>query len=327
LNTVAAYSTGTITYQQSTLQVNLTGGTFPLWAGLGVIVINSVQYQVIAYISPTVVQLSTNSNPGVDIATQTPYNLYQDSYVLPCDCLAIDELINEINYRRLSFEQPREWLLRRRLNTGVAAPWMYTITGSERFFGSMAVRFYPPPDNIYPYDFMYMRRPRPLLLDLYNAGSITVTANTNTIAGTNTAWTPNMVGCAIRFTASATLTPTGLAGSNPYTYERVVTAVTAPNALTTDDVIPVTYTNTAYAISDPCDVEQGAMMTAFLRECEKQMRIARRIETSDWEEASYKLAMLQAREADARNLAPRTAGHQMPYGWRLANMPTGPDVP
>lgn len=76
----ATYSTGTVQYQHSggssPRLVTLTGGTFPVWAGDGDILINGTVHECTSRLSDTTLQLSTAHNPGVDISAGASYALY-----------------------------------------------------------------------------------------------------------------------------------------------------------------------------------------------------------------------------------------------------------
>ena len=79
----AAYSTGTITYDNSTKQVTIydvddvdgTTATWPTNATDGRIKINDVRYPVASRVSNTIIKLPDDINPGVDISTVTPYTI------------------------------------------------------------------------------------------------------------------------------------------------------------------------------------------------------------------------------------------------------------
>jgi hypothetical protein len=324
----ATVPASTIQYSTATNQVTLTNATWPSWANLGSLLINNFVYDVASVQSPTVLTLTNQSNQGRDIPAGTTYTLYQDSYVLPADFLSCDEMINLNNLILLSYEHPREWLSRQRIVHTPAIPRLYTVTGDPHFFGSLAARFFPPPDASYNLNFLYARKPRDVVTWDYHTGTIAA-AGTTAVTGTNTAWTPAMVGSVFRcnFAASPNnIPPTGLAGANPFYLERVITAVGSNTSLTVDNVIPDTLTGVLHEVSDPVDYESGAMYSYFLRECERQFRIARRIETTKEEMLAYTSAKFEAWEADSRSFAVRAAGQRGEGRIRLAYMPRGPDV-
>lgn len=322
------YTTGTLAYDHTggayERMVTLTTGTWPSWAALGQLVIDNVVYQVAERKSDSIITLTYAHNPGEDVAAGETYTLYRDSYPMPSDFQAAGDFLNAANSLWLHYVEPNEWMKRQRVYHGVASPCMYTFTSDENYMGSMAVRFFPPPDDDYPMDFLYKRRPRQLYYDEYSTGTATNTAASTTVTGTGTSWTDRMIGSVLRLSASTTVAPTGLAGGNPYDVERVITAVASTTSLTVDASITDAHSAVKYAISDPVDVEDGSMLTALLRCCEKQSVIIRHMKNANVAGPAYRDALIQARESDSRYMGRRVAGG-MPNGYRLADMPAGSD--
>jgi len=329
-NTVGQYVTGTIQYTHTggavERMVTLTGGTWPSWAQFGTLVVGVVKYSVSALVNSTTLQLSENSNPGADLAAGTSYILYQDIYPLPADFRRGDEFILVGQAWRLSQVHPRDWLSMQRLSQGPATPRSYSIAGDPRYFGELACLFFPAPDQQYTVDFLYVRRPRPLTTELYSTGSVSIQAGSYGVTGAGTNWTQQHVGCAVRVSSDGVNLPTRIAGSNPALDERIILAVNTSTSATVDNPWAETLSSVKHTLSDPADLEEGAMMTGLLREVEKQLRIVRRMKTLPDEKAEYEAAMFRAWEADARYLQTRSAGESQPYRPRLAYMPRGPDI-
>lgn len=169
----------------------------------------------------------------------------------------------------------------------------------------MALRMYPPPDAVYRYEYLYRRQPRQLLTPQYNTG--TVTTSGTAVTGVGTAWTSNMVGSVIRFSSSTTA-PTGITGTNPPTAERIITARGSTTTLTIDSALSSELAAVKYEISDPIDIEQGAMYSFFLRKCEYELGCL--LNKSDDLPAltkKLKMAEIEAKEADARTFGRPTA--------------------
>jgi hypothetical protein len=327
INTVAPQSTGTVEYTNSTRQLTLTGATWPSWVTFGTVAINNVSYDVDTSVSSTVVTLSVNSNPGADVAALTTYTLYRDTYPMPADFTAADEFADVANYSKPIYVHPATWLSQQRLSKSPATPRTYTFTSDPHYFGTMAVRFYPPPDTIHAYDFIYQRRPRPLVYDDVNAGTITVTASSSSVAGTGTAFDSKYVGSVIRNSLTATDLPEGLEWETPYDVERVILSVTNATTLAVDTAYVNARSGVLYTISDPVDVEAGAMLNAFLRCCEKNAAYSRRMAKGIQEaEKNYHMALILAREADNRHFERHDASDSSVAPIRLALMPRGPDV-
>lgn len=325
VTTVAPQTLGTIAYTNSTLTVTLTSSTWPSWVLQGIIVLNNIPYSIATNPTSTTITLPPQNNPGADVAAGTTYTLYQDSYSLPIDFTQCDEIVNINQGLRLAFEHPSTWLTIQRIHRGPATPRLYCIAGNPGYLGSMAARFFPPPDAQYFMDFIYKRRPRPLSVVLVNTGTVSTTSGSLTITGAGTSWDSTMVGTSIRLSQTGNnVVPTGPSGENPFFIERAVLAVASTTSLTVDADPAYTGSSLAYAISDPVDVEEGAMLNFLLRMCEKQMRVSRRIKSSPEEVADYQAAKMEAMEADNRSSARQSVGSGG-YPRQLRDYPSGSD--
>lgn len=327
VNTNASQVTGTIAYDSASRQLTLTGATWPTWAPYGNVVLSNIVYKVASYVSSTILTLSVNSNPGADVAAGTTYTLYRDTYPLPIDFVSADAFLNASNYQTPWYVHPREWLSTQRIIHSPATPRYYTFMGDPNFTGAMAVRFSPPPDQAYAYDYIYQRRPRALTIPNYATGKVTIGTGTASVSGAGSAWTSNHAGCVLRIASDGVTAPTGLVGSNPYAVERIVTAVSSGTALTVDNSVSSTFTSCLYYLSDPLDVEPGTMLNTFLRCLEWQAALTRKQKdrVTDAQKA-WRDSLIQAREADSRTFAPRSPGMDTSYRPRLAYMPAGPDI-
>lgn len=335
LNSAAPYQSGTIQYVNATRTVTLTttdGTSFPSWASNGVIAMTSqgaslpgnVLYEVASNPTPTTLILTQQSNPGIDIPAGTIYVLYQDTYSLPVDCVAIDRMIMVNNAYSLYYEHPSVWLERQRIYHSPAVPRYYTIRGNPNYFGSLALSFFPAPDQIYPYDFIYQRRARPLIIEEYSTGTVRTTTSSATLTGTGTAWTPNMVGSVLRISPDNQNVSTSLAGSNPPLYERVIVAVGGTTLITLDAVLDQTLGPLKYTISDPVDLEEGAMLTAMHRSAEFQVSMSRNKKDRELANQNYRQALIEAMEVDSRNFSQEAEGAARMFPYRLAQMPFNP---
>ena len=190
----------------------------------------------------------------------------------------------------------------------------------------MAMAIFPYPDSAKTIDAIYFRRPRRLTMESYSTGTVTVSAASTTVTGSGTVWTTAMEGSVIRLSNDAISLPTDLAGSNPYGVERTIKLVSSATQLTVDESIGSAFAAVKYQISDPIDIEDGAMLEAYFRCCEKHLAIMRRLKDADDCARRYVEALIRAEEADSRSFAGRVAGEGGPYRQRLANMPRGADV-
>lgn len=327
VTTVGPYSTGSIAYDDTSRQITLTGGTWPAWAGFADIRINNIPYQVASRDSDTQLTLSRRTTVGSNLSAGTVYLLYRDRYPLPVDFGSSYDWIEYNSGYQCSFSPNANLLFVGRIGVrGPAKPLIYSVMADPYHLGGMAAWLHPIPDSAWCFDFIYRRRPRYLANPEYSVGSATVAAATAAVTGNATSWLDRHVGSIIRFGAAGDKAPpSGLTGDYPYTYERTIVAVTNGQALTIDEAIPEDMTNRPYRISDPIDIEDGACMTAFHRECEKQMRLVRRMKPlydgDASEQKEWNLAYLRAMEADKRGLSAQIVGGGVAYRRRLADMP------
>ena len=338
VNTVAPYMTGTIAYTNATKTVTLTGGTWPSWAAQGVLVIGAVTtgtpvmqtgnvlYQVASNPTSSTLVLTNQTNPGVDIPAGTTFTLIQDTYPLPTDAMSCERMILVNNAYALQYEHVGLWLERQRIFHGPAMPRFYCYRGDPSYYGAMAVSFFPAPDNAYPIDFIYKRMPRPLRVEDSNTGTASGVMGAVGLTGVGTAWTADMVGSVIRLSGDGLNLPDSVVGSNPYAQQRVIAGWTSATSLTVDEPWSQTLTGVKHVVSDPVDMEYGAMMTALFRSCEYQVSMTRAQKRIADTQKLWQQALIFARECDSRNFALEASGGRPMYPYRLAQMPRGPDV-
>lgn len=330
LVTSAPQTTGTIEYDHTggtyERMVTLTGATWPTWVANGELVISDIAYEIAERKSSTVLTLSVNSNPGADVAALTTYTVQRSTYPLPIDCLAVDRMLNASLYDWIWFTHPREWLERQHHNQTFGQPRIFTIMGDPNYTGVMAARFYPPPDAAYQLDFLYHRMPRQLLVEDYSTGTATTSNGSTTVTGTGTSWSSKHAGCVLRLSDGSTDIPTGRVGSHPYHKERVVLSVTNATSLVVDQALDETLSGVKYILSDPVDLEEASMLTAFQRGIEAELATTKRMEERRDILAIYQQQLRMAMQADARSAEPRAGGMDSGLWRRLADMPAGPDL-
>lgn len=328
--TNAPQDDGTIAYDHTggtyERQVTLTDSTWPSWAALGEIVISNIAYQIAERKSSTVITLTPSSNPGADLAAGTEYRIQRTTYPLPIDCLSVDRMLNVSLYDWLCYVHSRDVLEREQHNQTTAQPRIFTILGDPNYFGTLAVRFYPAPDAAYQLNFMYHRMPRQLNTDAYSTGTVTTSNGSATVTGTGTAWSSKYIGCALRVASDALYVPTGRMGAHPYYRERVVVDVTDGTTLVVDQSFTEALSGVKYILSDPCDLEEHAMLSAFQRGIERELAFNKRMQERASIEQAYFQALRFAQQADSRSTQPRAAGPQAYPGRRLADMPMGEDL-
>lgn len=312
LPTVPPYATGTVAYVHTgganERQLTLTGGTWPTWATFGTVILADIYYEVAEYISASVITLSANSNPGADVASGTAYNLVRDTYPLPTDFGAMDRVEESSQWLAPDYVHPRYWLSRDRAVRQPATPRVYTVRGDPNYFGALAISFAPAPERAYTWDFIYRRRPRPLVVDEYRTGTVSVTSGNAAVTGSGTTFLAGHVGSILRVAADATNYPTGVVGDNPAAAERTLLGFTSTTAVTADATWPDTLSGVKFSLSDPVDLDEGGMLEAFLACCQKQLAALRNMKTKGEYAQTYQDALQRARAGDARNQGPRIAG-------------------
>jgi hypothetical protein len=322
--TNAPASAGTIAYQHSSGSVprlvTLTGGTWPAWAAGGYLRVGTVAYRVASVVNATQLTLEEEVNPGQDLPAGTAYTLYQDTYPLPADFVAADRASYELNFGGMEYVHPRTWLFENRYVFAEGVPRCYTFTGDRQYPGRMVIRLLPVPTEVRSIDFIYLRQPRPLRVAKVGVGQAVVTAGVASVFGPGATWTPDLVGSVFRL-GTPSLMPTGPEGLNPAVFETMIVGYQDAADLTLADPAPATLPASPYVISDPVDLEPGAMLTAFLRAAEARLAVLRNAESKADALALAAQALREAKATDSRSFQGRSAGHQAPLRQRLRDMP------
>lgn len=315
IDTEAAQTEGTISYDSATRIVEITDSTFPEDSRFYRIRIDRAHYDIERYIDATHVELSVNANPITDYPAGTSYFLYRDAYPLPVSFTAIGQMFdvnrkNELVYVNSDYNHARDIFF-----DTPSTPKRFTIRNAGEYYNSLAVVFGPPPLTADPFDFIFQRAPRQLYTEKKTNGNATILGGTQTVAVDQPVFDPSRdIGAIFRFSSDST-EPSGLVGGwagddpstfndNPYFAERVIASVTGPTQAELDAAVSESdLTNVGYTISDPIDVESGAMLTFFHRLCEYEFsKLTKREDKND-----RKRDALEAQEAafahDARTRA------------------------
>jgi hypothetical protein len=279
ITTVAPYSTGTIAYDYTggayERMLTLTTGTWPTNARHYKIRIAGVTYEVEDRKSGSIITLRERSCPEADIASGTSYSLFRDLYPLPDDFTQIASPLIEVeNDRQLTYcadpsvlLQESEWL------GSTQDPYLFTITQSPHFTGGLAILFSPPPNAARNYVATYKARPRPLRTEMYQQGTISMDSAGTTATGVGTTFTSAMAGAVLRASSNGTNPPTNVLGDldgklNPFVHQSIIKSYTSATVLELEVAAPQALSAVMFTISDPIDLEGGAMFTYFLRLCE-----------------------------------------------------------
>ena len=307
LQTVASYSTGTVVYDHTgganERMLTLTSGTWPTWAAYGRVIISGVHYDVATRESSSIITLTDTSNPGDDVSSTT-YTIYRNSYPLPANFSRLIAIWETSEVYPITMVDPASH------HTGLqhfystpGVPRHATIRGSGKYLSGYEIMFGPPPSSALTYDLLFVAKPRALSIDTHSAGVVSITGTT-AVTGTSSAFPANCVGAVIRL-SDGPIKPSGMNGSldgsdNPFVEQGIIKTRTSATALVLEEATSQTLSSVGYTISDPIDIEVGAMYTAFLRKAEAEFsRLAGRQE-SLVRVARAREALLEAMEADSR---------------------------
>lgn len=264
INVVAPYSTGTIAFDFTggiyERLITLSSGTFPTWAGFGVIRIDDVDYPVAQRIDGTRITLDSRRCPSADVAAGTAYSIFRDRYPLPLDFRRHDRIFEAGTNRELCIVDPGLAAAHTVRTSGNSNAILACIIEDENFQGGLCLMISPKGSTATSLEFLYERKMRPLNTELYETGTLSITEDSATVTGSGTAWAEKHIGCLLRISPNATDAPTPLAGSitgtepNPAAYTRMILGVTSATTILVDETLGETASGRKYTISDPIDV-------------------------------------------------------------------------
>ncbi len=306
LNTVASYSTGTVVYDHTgganERQVTLTTGTWPSWAAFGRIIVDDVHYEVDKRVSDSIITLSSSSNPGADFSSTT-YQIYRSSYPLPSDFRRLGRMWDVAQQREVTYVNNLQYHTSLNVYYDTPAdPWQYTIQSDGKYYGGFSVLFGPPPASVRSYDILYKTSPRRLdYNNEYSSGTVACPGST-TVTGTNTTFPTGCAGSIIRFSSNTT-PPTGVIGSpdgndNPFTSQAVILSRDSANSLTLAESLLEAVSGVGFTISDPLDLEEGSMLTAFLKMAEAEFAMRAGRKDASLKASDARQALIMGIEAD-----------------------------
>ena len=310
LQTVASQSSSTITYDHtggaSERLVTIAAGTWPSWAAFGRIVIDSVPYEVDTRESSTTLTLKENSNPGDDVAAGTTYEIYRSAYPLPANFASLCRVFDVADEQEMTLVDPASYQVADMVfYDSPQQPWEAMVRSTGEHYGGLHLHFGPPPSTARTYEILYRVHPRPLNIDEYSAGTVAVTSGSASVTGTDTTFPTNCAGSVIRF-SSTSKQPSSVAGSldgtsNPFVMQSVIKSRGSATALTLEETATTTISSgSGYVISDPIDVEPGAMFTAFMRLAEAEFCLKAGRKDADKRQSLARMAVLEAMAADSR---------------------------
>ena len=315
LHMQAPYSTGTITYTNSTRTCTISGGSWPSWAVFGRIKIGNI-FSTIESVSSADAILSEANNPGEDVAAGTSFTLYRVRYPLPADFRAMHSLMDENRTWEQRYLNPHEWLRIERHLTQGTNRFAWTITGDPDTYSGYSIRVSGYSGSHETMDFVLLRHPRALVYSGYDPdvdhpgtvddfGGITLT-------GGSTAWEAAMVGSLIRIGRGDLVTspaPTGRRGLNPYIAQAVILTHASATEITVDTSLGLTGPLRCL-VTDPVDLPRELGLS-FLKCCQYQLLANRQHKDADKYWARYAAELQVALENQSLVLREMVAG-----GWR-----------
>lgn len=295
--TAAPQSTGTIAYTAATRTVTLSGATWPGDVTSYRIRLNDLFYEIESRDSDTVIVLSATGAPATDISAGATYQIFRAAYQLPYRFREVRRLWDVDSNMSIPFSMLGDQFVDSvyAWNTP-GTPRTATIRNGENL-GWLAIYLSPPPDAAIRYAMSAIVEPRQINL-VEHANIATVGAGDTSVTVTGTL-PESIAGSLIRFSSSATA-PTSKYGSNKFVAERRIISRDSSTTLTIEGAISTTLTSVACSISDPIDIEPGAMLTAFQRGIELEYaRLAVNKDVEDRDRA-YHFALQQAIGNDRR---------------------------
>lgn len=289
-----------------------TTGTWPTNAAYGRVIIDNECYEIDARKSATVITLTSDSNPGADVASGT-VTWFRSVYSMPVRFTRGHRLIEPSTGSALSPVTPVQVSIETAAEYTPGTPSRYCFHNASGDYGMMDIEFIPPPSSIRTYELMVELAPRPLTTETYSTGTVSVSAGAVALTSSGATFTSAHEGAIIRFSSDGTTAPTSAMGSitpdpdgtsNPYFAQRMILSYGSSSTLTLDEAVSATTALSAvkYVISDPIDIEPYAMLTLFYRMAEREFARMVRSDELPMREAYVKDALIHAAGADHRNI-------------------------
>lgn len=316
INTVASQTTGTVVYTHSTRTVTLTGTTWPTTAAKYRIKIGAAHFDIESYTDTTNIVLPSTSNPGVDVASTT-YTLYRNEYPLPTTFRRSLGLVDTTNTRPISIlTDADEQALQLGGEGTPGSPNFACIRNTGETTGGLSLVFNCPPNSAIAYDLLFDATPREFVLpEKYSTGTVSVSSGATALTSSGATFAANVAGCVLRLSENASDEPTGPFGAlidgvdvnNPYSFQTIVKTRDSSSTLTLQDAATAAYSAVKYTLSDPLDIEDGAMLTAFWRLAELSYARLARMDAKEIAErqSAAQMAVVLAKENDNRTIGNR----------------------
>jgi hypothetical protein len=328
--TVAEQTTGSVAYTHSTRTMTLSDATWPADVVNYSILIDHARYEIESRTSDTVIVLSSDMNPGADLAAGTLYRAFQDTYQLPANFASMGQLQDTVDPMRAFREATLQEMTENNRFYRSGLPTSYTVGKHSRYAGGLAIVLAPAPSTARVYECVYTARPRALRTLLYSTGTATSTADSTAVSGAGCTFIADYVGSVLRLSRNTTEPPTSIIGNydgidNPFAFQRIIRSVTDATNLVLEQAADQSLAAVKYTISDPVDLEHGSMFNAFLNLCElKFAEMENRSATEiSMRSSRYRQAWLDAAEIDNRGSPPNNPPN---YPMSLADWANSVDV-
>jgi hypothetical protein len=315
-------STGTVAYDHTggayENLLTISSGTFPANARLYTLILDGAHYPIDRYIDSTNVLLDVDQNPGADVAAGASYTLYRASYPMPMDFVEVGRLYDMTNQREIPLvSSDRHHADTVFFHDVPGTPWRATLRNAGEYLNSLSLLFSPPAGSAIRYEYIYQRRPKNIVVEKLNTGTLSVLADATTVTISGGTITSDCVGSVVRFGTAAS-EPTSVLGGiddtvvSP-THQATIISVASNGASFEIDEGPASdFTTVKYTISDPLDIDHGAMLSAVQRLAEAAYTRTTKRDPKERRERE-ELAMWALRMARERDSRVRNLGHRFPF--------------
>lgn len=296
ITTQAPYDTGTVTVASGV--ATLTGGTWPTWAGNGVMRIDNDRWQAIERMSATELRFDPNQQPPDQ--TDSAYTLSLGRYALPSDFGQIVRAYRQQGSVGIRIFGQREWSNQSSYPQTPGSPWGLLVAGVRG--AQFQIELFPHPSTSEIIIIYYRSTMRPLRRSSPHDEGV-VSASGRVVTGTDTAFPADAAGSIIRFSAVEDIKPTGRFGDNPYDQAYTVDRRTSATELILVESVETTIGDAvAYTLDDPIDIDPHAMQNCLsaMAKAEFFRLIGVPIQEQQIADSMAKAALRRAKEMDQR---------------------------
>lgn len=290
------YTTGTVAISGTT--VTLSGGTWPTWAGDGILLVGDERFQVIERQSGTVLRLDSRHSLGEALSGEY-FELALARYSLPSD---FGQLVGAYRTEAevlLPAIYEREWSNAFAQFTETATPLYCQVVGVRG--GALRLELTPAPSEAEYVRVDYRSVFRPFGTGRYATGTIAISGRT--VTGTGTVFPTDAEGMVLRV-GSANNEPTDLEGESPYTAAYTVARrVDDTSLILTEDATTVA-AGAMFTLDDPIDIDPNSMLSAFDLAVEARFARLAQLDVRIDAETRADLAFRRAKAMDHRPNVP-----------------------